>query len=154
MHFSWKGFWLAPLLMPVIGCAVMAPVLRGEGPVIFTFLLLMVPACVISYGATWLLFLPALFLISLVTSVTRLMACIVGFVIGAAVFLPVARLAWATGGPNSGPMEEEFWGFFAGWLTEPFMLFYPLGGLVTAALYWRFGTRRQLRAATLAAAEN
>ena len=142
MHFSWKGFWLAPLLMPVIGCAVMAPVLRGEAPVIFTFLLLMVPACVISYGATWLLFLPALFLISLVTSVTRLMACIVGFVIGAAVFLPVAELAWATGGPNSGHMEEEFWGFFAGWLTEPFMLFYPVGGLVTAALYWWFGTRR------------
>jgi hypothetical protein len=154
MHFSWKGFWLAPLLMPMIGCAVMAPVLRGEGPVIFTFLLLMVPACVISYGATWLLFLPALFLISLVTSVTRLMACIVGFAIGAVVFLPVARLAWATGGPNSGPMEEDFWGFFAGWLTEPFMLFYPLGGLVTAALYWWFGTRRQSRVATLAAAES
>jgi hypothetical protein len=143
MHFSWKGFWLAPLLMPVIGCAVMAPVLKSdEAPFILMFLLLMVPACVISYGATLLMFLPALFLISLVTPVTRLIACIVGFVIGAAVFLPVARLAWATGGSNSGPMEEEFWGFFAGWLTEPFMLFYPLGGLVTAALYWRYGTRR------------
>ena len=142
MHFSWKGFWLAPLVMPIIGCAVMAPVLGNPGlAVIATFFLLMVAACVISYGATLFLFLPALFLLSLVTSVTRFMACVVGFVIGAAVFLPVARLAWATGGPNSGPMEEEFWGFFAGWLTEPFMLFYPLGGLVTAALYWRFGTR-------------
>ena len=149
MHFSWKGFWLAPLLMPMIGCAVMAPVLKAdEAPFILMFLLLMVPACVISYGATWLLFLPALFLISQVTSVTRLMACIVGFVIGAAVFLPVARLAWATGGPNSGPMQEEFWHFFAGWLTEPFMLFYPLGGLVTSALYWRFGTQRLSNLAT------
>jgi hypothetical protein len=63
-------------------------------------------------------------------------------VLGAAVVVPVARLAWATGGPNSGPLPEDFWVFFAGWLTEPFMLFYPLCGLVTAGLYWWLGTRR------------
>jgi hypothetical protein len=142
MHFSWKGFWLAPLLVPMIACAVMAPVLRGEGPVILTFLLLLVPACVISYGTMLLGFLPALFLLSLLRQVTRWMACLLGFLLGAAVFVPVAKLAWATGGPNSGPMEEDFWAFFAGWLTEPFMLFYPIGGLVTAALYWWFGMRR------------
>jgi hypothetical protein len=143
VHFSWKGLLLAPLPVPLIACAEMAPVLRSdEAPFIVMFLLLMVPACVISYGATLLLFLPALFLLSLPMLVTRWMACIVGFVIGAAVFLPVAKLAWATGGPNSGPMEEDFWHFFAGWLTEPFMLFYPIGGLVTAGLYWWFGTRR------------
>jgi hypothetical protein len=142
MHFSWKGFWLAPLVMPLIGCAVMAPVLRGEAPVIFTFLLLLIPACVISYGAMLFLFLPALFLLSLLRPVTGWMAFLLGLVLGAAVFVPVAKLAWATGGPNSGPLPEDFWVFFAGWLTEPFMLFYPVGGFVTAALYWWLGTRR------------
>ena len=123
----------------------MAPVIGNPGlAIIGAFLLLLVAACVISYGATLILFLPLLFLLSLVTSVTRWMVWLLGLVLGAAVFLPVARLAWATGGPNSGPMNEDFWDFFAGWLTEPFMLFYPLGGLVTAALYWWFGTR-QLR---------
>ena len=141
MHFSWKGFWLAPLLVPLIACAVMAPALRGEAPVIFTFLLLLVPACVISYGAMALLFLPTLFLLSLLTPTTRWMVWLLGLVLGAAVFVPVARLAWATGGPNSGPMTVDFWDFFAGWLAEPFMLFYPVGGLVTAGLYWWFGTR-------------
>jgi hypothetical protein len=143
MHFSWKGLFLAPLLVLVVAGAVMAPVLRGEGPVIFTFLLLMVPACVISYGATLLLFLPSLFLLSLLTPVTRWMVWLLGLVLGAAVFVPVAKLAWATAGPNSGPLPEDFSVFFAGWLTEPFMLFYPLGGLVTAALYWWFGTRHR-----------
>ncbi len=128
MRFSWTGLLLAPLPVPLIACAVMAPVLQGEGPVVLTFLILLIPACVISYGAMALLFLPALFLLSLVTPVTRWVACFLGFVVGAAVFVPVARLAWATGGPNSGPMTVDFPVFFAGWLTEPFMLFYPIGG--------------------------
>jgi hypothetical protein len=148
MRFSWKGLLLAPLLVPIIACAVMTPVLKAdEAPFIFVFLFLMIPACVICYGATIFLFLPSLFVLSLLTPVTRWMACLLGFVLGAIVFLPVARLAWATGGPNSGHMLEDFWDFFAGWLREPFMLFYPLGGLATAWLYWWFGTRRQALAA-------
>ena len=147
MPFTWKGLFLAPLLVPMVACAVMAPVLKSdEAPFILVFLLLLVPACVISYGATLLLFRPSLFLISLLTPVARWMVWLLGLVLGAAVFVPVAKLAWATGGPNSGPMTEDFWTFFAGWLTEPFMLFYPGGGLVTAGLYWWFGTPRELRA--------
>jgi hypothetical protein len=149
MHFTWKGLFLAPLLTPIVGCAAMTPVLKADdAPFVGVFLILMIPACVISYGAMLLMFLPSLFVLSRLAAVTRSMACILGLVIGAAVFLPVAKLAWATGGPNSGPMDEEFWHFFAGWLTEPFMLFYPLGGLVTAALYWWFGTKRGMLAKT------
>jgi hypothetical protein len=144
MHFSWRGLFLAPLLVPIIACAAMTPSLKGdEAPFVLTFLVLLIPACVISYGATLFLFLPALFLLSLLMRVRRWMAWFLGLVLGAAMFLPVAKLAWATGGPNSGPMEEDFWVFFAGWLTEPFMLFYPGGGLMTAALYWWFGTRSE-----------
>jgi hypothetical protein len=155
MRFSWNGLLLAPLLVPIVACAVMTPVLKAdEAPFVLTFLLLLVPACVISYGAMVLLFLPALFLLSLLRPVTGWMACLLGLVIGAAVFVPVARLAWATGGPNSGHMQEDFWDFFAGWLTEPFMLFYPVGGLVTAALYWWLGTRRHNLRANNSAPKN
>jgi len=146
MHFSWKGLLLAPLPVPLIASAFMAPVLGNPGlATIAAFFLLMVPASVISYGATLFLFLPLLFVLSLLTSVSRWMVWLLGLLIGAAVFVPVARLAWATGGPNSGPMTEDFPVFFAGWLTEPFMLFYPVGGLVTAGLYWWFGTRTTRR---------
>jgi len=146
MHFSWKGLLLAPLPVPLIASAFMAPVLGNPGlATIAAFFLLMVPASVISYGATLFLFLPLLFVLSLLTSVSRWMVWLLGLLIGAAVFVPVARLAWATGGPNSGPMTVDFRDFFAGWLTEPFMLFYPVGGLVTAGLYWWFGTRTTRR---------
>jgi hypothetical protein len=56
--------------------------------------------------------------------------------------------------PDSGPPVENFLTFFWRWLGEPFMLFYPLGGLVTAALYWWLGTRRQSRAREPAAMTN
>jgi hypothetical protein len=154
MHFSWTGLFLAPLPVPLIACAVMAPLLRGEGPVVLTFLILLIPACVIAYATTIFVFLPGLFLLSLWRPLTRWMACALGFVLGAAVFVPVTWLAWDTGGPNSGPMTEPFGVFFRSWATEPFMLFFPAAGLVTAALYWWFGTRRHSRAVTLAATKN
>ena len=150
MHFSWTGLFLAPLPVPLIACAMMAPVLRGEGPVVLTFLILLIPACVIAYATTIFAFLPGLFLLSLWRPLTRRMACALGFVLGVAVFVPVTWLAWDTGGPNSGPMTEPFGVFFRGWATEPFMLFFPAAGLVTGALYWWFGTRRHSRAAAIA----
>ncbi len=124
----------------------MAPLLRGKGPVILTFAILLIPACVISYGTTLFLFLPSLFLFSLLRPVTGQMACLLGLVLGAAVFVPVTMLAWATSGPDSGPPAENFGVFLVRWATEPFALFYPFGGLVTAALYWWLGTRRELPA--------
>jgi hypothetical protein len=90
MRFSSTGLIVSPLPVPLIACAVMAPLLRGEGPVVLTFLILLIPACVISYGAMLFLFLPALFLLSLLRPVTGWMACLLGLVLGAAVFVPVA----------------------------------------------------------------
>ena len=150
MYFSWRGLLLAPLPVPLIACAVMAPLLRGEGPVVLTFLILLIPACVIAYATTIFVFLPGLFLLSLWRPLTGWMACALGFLLGAAVFVPVTWLAWATGGPNSGPMTEPFGVFFLGWATEPFMLFFPAAGLVTAAVYWWLGTRRHSRAVRFA----
>jgi hypothetical protein len=148
MHFSWTGFWVAPLVVPLIGSAVMSPLLSGEGPAILTLAILLIPACMISYGTMVFLFLPALFLLSLLRPVTGWIACALGFALGAAMILPVTMLAWKGSGPDSGPPVENFLTFFARWAFDPFMLFFPLAGLVTAWLYWWLGTRRlKLRAA-------
>jgi hypothetical protein len=141
MHFSWKGLLLAPLPVPLIGSVVMAPLLNGEGPVVLPFFILLIPACMISYGTTVFLFLPALFLLSLLRPVTAWMACALGFALGAAMIVPITLMAWKGSGPDSGPPTESFLTFFVRWAADPFMLVFPAAGLVTAALYWWHWTR-------------
>jgi hypothetical protein len=141
MHFSWTGLLLAPLPVPLIASLIMAPLLNGEGPVVLPFLILLIPACMISYGTTIFLFLPALFVLSRLRPVTGWMACLLGFVLGAAVIVPVTVMAWASSGPDSGPPTESLLTFFVRWASDPLMLFFPAAGLATAALYWWHGTR-------------
>ena len=135
MRFSWNGLILAPLPVPLIASVVLAPLLNGDGPVVLPFLILMIPACMVSYGTTVFLFLPALFLLSLLRPVTGWMAWALGFVLGLAVIVPVTLLAWKSSGPDSGPPTESLLTFFPRWAGDPFMLFFPAAGLVTAALY-------------------
>jgi hypothetical protein len=153
MHFSWTGLLLAPLPVPLIVSAVLAPLLNGGGPMVLPFLILLIPACIVSYGTTTFLFLPALFLLSVWRPLAGWMACALGFVLGAAVIVPVTLLAWRSSGADSGPPTESLLTFFPRWAGDPFMLFFPIAGLVTAALYWWIGTWR-LRAAGLAATRN
>ena len=145
MRFGWKALLIAPLLLPLIACAVMAPLMRGDGPVILTFLGLLIPSCVISCGATLFLLLPALFLLSLLRPLTGWMVCLLGFALGVAMILPITWFAWASSGPDSGPPVEKFLTFFVRWAFDPFMLLFPAAGLATAALYWWLGTRHNLR---------
>src|SRR5579872_1376401 len=142
MRFGWKALILAPLPVPFVLSAVMAPLLNGEGPVVLPFLILLIPACVVSYGTTIFLFLPALFLLSLWRPATGLMACALGFVLGAALIVPVTWLTWQSSGPDSGPPTESFSEFFPRWATDPLMLVFPVAGLLTAGLYWWLVTRR------------
>jgi hypothetical protein len=55
MRFSWTGLILAPLLVPVmfsmIGAAMLSSPQEGGNPVL-GFLVLLIPDCVVSYGAT------------------------------------------------------------------------------------------------------
>lgn len=141
MHFSWTGLLLAPLPVPLIASLIMAPLLNGEGPVVLPFFILLIPACMIAYATVIFLFLPALFVLSLLRPVTGWMACLLGFVLGAAVIVPVTVMAWASSGPDSGPPTESLLTFFVRWASDPFMLFFPAAGLATAALYWWHGTR-------------
>jgi hypothetical protein len=144
MRFSWKSLLLAPLPVPLILSAVMAPLMQGgEGLALLPFLILLIPGCIISYGTMIFLFLPALFLLSHLRPVTGLTVCMLGLVLGSAVMVPVTVMAWKASGPDSGPPTDSFWVLFVRWAADPLMLVFPVAGLLTAALYWWLGTRRQ-----------
>jgi hypothetical protein len=148
MHFSWTGLLVAPLPVPLILSAVMAPLMQGgEGPVLLPFLVLLIPGCIISYGTMIFLFLPALFLLSQWRPVTGFTVCMLGLVLGSVVMVPVTVMAWKASGPDSGPPTDSFWVLFVRWATDPLMLVFPIAGLLTAALYWWLGTWRQHLAA-------
>ena len=146
MRFSWTSLLLAPLLVPLMFSAVFLS-LSGTRSPLLSFLILMIPSCIISYGTTMFLFLPSLFLLSLLRPLTALNVCLLGLVLGAAVFLPVTLMEWKSSGPGSGPPTENFLVFFGRWAADPLTAVYPLAGLVTAGLYWWLGTWRRGRVA-------
>ena len=145
MRFSWTSLLLAPLLVPLMFSAVFLS-LSGTSSPVLSFLILMIPSCIISYGTTMFLFLPALFLLSLWRPLTALNVCLLGLVLGAAVFVPVSLMVWKGSGPDSGPPTENFLVFFVRWAADPLTAVYPLAGLVTAGFYWWLGTWRRGRA--------
>jgi hypothetical protein len=144
MRFSWTSLLLAPLLVPLMFSAVFLS-LSGTSSPVLSFLILMIPSCIISYGTTMFLFLPALFFLSLWRSLTALNVCLLGLVLGAAVFVPVTLMEWKSSGPDSGPPTENFLVFFVRWAADPFTAIFPLAGLMTSGLYWWLATRRRGR---------
>jgi hypothetical protein len=147
MRFSWTGLILAPLLVPVmfsmIGAAMPSSPQEGGNPVL-GFLVLLIPGCVVSYGATIFLFLPCLFLLSLWRPVTGFRACLLGLLLGALSFVPLTWLQWKSSGPDSGPPTESFLVFFVRWAADP-LTAVLLAGLITAGLYWWLVTQRRGR---------
>lgn len=146
MRFSWTGLILAPLVVPAISAALLSPFL-GQQP-LFGFLFLFVPGCIVSYGATLILFLPCLFLLSLWRPLTASNVCLLGLVLGVAVFVPLTWMEWKSSGPDSGPPTESFFPFFIRWAADPMTVLYPLAGVITAGLYWLLGTWRHGRSVT------
>ncbi len=142
MRFSWTGLILAPLLVPLVFCAVMLGFPQTFNSVLL-FLILLVPSCIVSYGTTIFLFLPSLFLFSLWRPMTGLKVCLLGLAMGALVYVPLTWMEWKSSGPDSGPPTESFTVFFLRWAADPITAMYPLAGLVTAGLYWGLGTRRR-----------
>ena len=141
MRFSWTGLILAPLLVPLMFCALVLSFQTSGSALVF--LILLVPSCVVSYGTTIFLFLPALLLLSSWRPMTGLKTCLLGLVLGAAVYVPLTLLLWKGSGPDSGPPTESFWVFFLRWAADPTPALYPIAGLVTAGLYWWLGTWRR-----------
>jgi hypothetical protein len=139
MRFSWRGLILAPLLAPAIFSALMAVGFDNNNPLL-AFLFVMFLGCIISYGSTIFLLLPSLYLLSLWRPLTGLTVCVLGFVLGAAAFVPVTLMEWKASGPDSGPPTENPLVFLLRFAADPTTAIYPLAGLVTAGLYWWLAT--------------
>ncbi len=150
MRFSWTGLMLAPLLAPLLFASVLLSLTGTNSPVL-SFLILMIPSCMISYGTTIFLFLPALFLLSSWRPLTSLNVCLLGLVLGMAVFVPVTLMAWKSSGPDSGPPTENPLLFLVRWAADPLTAIYPVAGLMTAGFYWWLGTWRHGRVAARSA---
>lgn len=146
MRFSWTGLILAPLPVPLLFCAAMVGFFQSERSALL-FLILLVPSCIVSYGTTIFLFLPSLFLLSSWRPMTGIKVCLLGLVLGGAVFVPLTLMEWKGSGPDSGPPTESFLAFFLRWAADPITALYPLAGLITAGLYWWLGTWRRDRVA-------
>lgn len=147
MRLSWPGVLLAPVVAPALFAVSMAlSVARKDAWLLF--LLLLAPGGILSYATMFFLYLPGLFALSCVHAVRGIHACLLGLVIGSAVFVPMTWLHWLSSGPDSGPPQEAFSIFLLRWAQDPFVMVYPVAGLVTSALYWAFGTWRLHRATT------
>ena len=144
MRFTWTGLILAPLLVPALFGAAFASLSEAAWPAL-AFLITLVAGCVVSYGTTIFLFLPCLFLLSLWRPLTGLNVCLLGLLLGAAVFMPLTLLEWKSSGPDSGPPIENFLTFLVRSTADPFTAIFPLAGLMTAGLYWWLVTRRRGR---------
>jgi hypothetical protein len=143
MRFSWTSLILAPLLVPVIFSAATFSLWEGEGDLLLAFLTTLVAGCIVSYATTILLFLPCLFLLSLSQQMTGFKVCLLGLVIGVAVFVSLTLIAWGSSGPDL-PIKNYFV-FFLLWAADPLTALFPFAGLITAGLYWWLGKRRTSR---------
>jgi hypothetical protein len=143
MRFSWTGLILAPLPLPLVaGILLWSP----SAPIL-SFLFPVILGCVIAYGTTMFLFLPALLLFSAWRPPTTLSVCLLGLVLGAAVYVPVTLMFWMGSGPDSGPPTQSLLVFFVRWGADPLTAAFPLAGMMTAGLYWWLGTWRRNRVA-------
>jgi len=142
MRFNWTGLIVAPLIAPLMFSVALLGLLQGERPLLL-FLVLLALSSIVSYGATIFLFLPCLFLLSLWRPLTSLKVCLLGLVLGMAVFVPLTWMEWKSSGPDSGPPTESFLNFFVRWTADPLTAIYPLAGLITAGAYWWLATRQR-----------
>jgi hypothetical protein len=136
LPFSWKAIGLAPLTVPLLATAFMALTENMMNPSAFVVLgLFFMVFSFVSYGATIFMFLPSLFVISLVAPLNCLRTCAVGAVLGGFVYLPVSLVMYKGSGPDSGPPIDSYWHFMANGFWALTFLFMACG-LLTALAYW------------------
>ena len=138
--FSWKALLLAPLLVPFCVSLLFEASNPGSDP-IFGFLFFLALGSVISHGATALLFLPCLYLLSRICALRWKSVCFLGLLLGVAVFGPIAWIMFRSSGPDSGPPEGTFLQYLWRGRTDVMNWIFPIAGLITALAYW---TIRQL----------
>ena len=141
MPFSWRGFLIAPAVVPAM-VGILAAALPGGGSIVL-FLLTFVIGSIVSYSVTALVFLPSLFLLSRVWTMTGVTTSFLGLALGMAGYIPWTWIEWKSSGVDSGPPEEGYLSFLLRWDFDPLTLVFLPAGLITAAVYWRLGGRKQ-----------
>ncbi len=144
IKFSWLGLLLAPLFVPFAYSAIFASLLSGGNP-LFSFLFFFAFGSCFSYATTVFLFLPCLYFTARFTRPTIGLACIFGAVLGAVAYLPLAWMMFQTSGVDSGPPQGTFAEALGRDVRDPFVWAFPIGGLITATIYWLFARQRARR---------
>ena len=142
MRFSWKALVLAPLLVPFLFSALLTASMAGKSPFL-GFLIFGALGSVISYGATIALLLPSLYALSKVTKPTLIKTCIVGAILGMAIFVPYTWVSWHASGIDSGPPTSAFLSYLWRDTRDPISwAMFPGGGLMTALAYWLLSDKK------------
>jgi hypothetical protein len=135
MKFTWKGLILAPLSVTFVYSIAFIILFSSASPV-FAFLLFFAIGSFFSYCATVFLFLPCLYLTAKITPLTLRLTCALGTVLGGVAYIPLAWVMFRSSGDNSGPPQGTFGEYLWQQLFEPVAWAFPVGGLVTALVYW------------------
>ena len=141
--FSWKGLLLAPLVVPFV-YAILLTISAPGRDALFAFLFFFIPGCVMSYGVTIFLFLPCLFVISQLRSLTATVVGLLGLTLGLVVYGPVEWVSYRASGVDSGPPEISFLEYLRREALGLDFWALVVAGLVTALLYL-FLTNRSWR---------
>jgi len=112
---------------------------------LIAFLLLFVIGSFVSYSVTIFVFLPCLYALSRVRTMTGITTSILGLPLGMAAYIPWTLIEWKSSGPDSGPPTENYLSFLLRWDFDPFTLVFLPAGLITAALYWRLSNRGEVK---------
>lgn len=138
MKFTWKGLILAPLVAPFLFSWVLTCATDCNSPLI-GFLFFLLPGCIVSYGTTVFIFLPCLYVVSKLMTPRYPVVCMLGTMLGAFAFFPLAWVMFKSSGPDSGPPIGTFVGYLWECRNDAMTWMFPISGLMTAALYWVLG---------------
>ncbi|MGD0812743.1 MAG: hypothetical protein ABSA83_03995 [Verrucomicrobiota bacterium] len=140
MKFSWLALVLAPLPIPFLYSVLLEASAPGKSPIL-AILFFTAVGCVVCYGATIFLLLPALFVISRFRPLTGLVTGLTGTVLGVAVNFPIAWQCYLASGNDSGPPEGTYWEYLRHNCFGVDLWACLVAGLATAMLYWFLATR-------------
>ena len=144
IQFSWKGLLLAPLAIPFVYSLAFTIANPGRMPAV-GFMFFFILGCIFSYSTTIFLFLPCLHFVAKLARTTIVMAGVLGAVVSVVAYLPLAWEMYLTSGIDSGPPQGPFSADLWRQLRDPAFWAFPVGGLVTAMLYWFFANRQARR---------
>ena len=148
MKFSWRALVVAPAVIPFIVSTLMVIANHGKS-LLASFAFLFVLSSMISYSTTIFVFLPCLYLLSKLSTPRYSWVCLLGIVLGVAILLPVDWVCYQESGMDSGPPQGTFYEYLWRNWWDPVDWVFPVGGLITAMVYWflvnRFDQRNEVR---------